>query len=103
SLPICRVGIYEVMTVTAEIRTALMEQGASTSMLAEIAESQCMGRLREDGMMKVRWGRWGSDRGSVRGRARRTARSDIALARQIAPTSVIEAIQTAAATRSTTA
>jgi type IV pilus assembly protein PilB len=50
-----RIGIYEVMPVTAEIRAALLDH-KSSDVLAEIAVQQGMQRLRENGMAKVREG-----------------------------------------------
>jgi type IV pilus assembly protein PilB len=50
-----RTGLYEVMTVTPEIRAALLDN-ASADAVAEIAVAQGMRRLREDGMDKVRAG-----------------------------------------------
>ena len=51
-----RIGIYEAMTVTPEIRSAVLGQTASAAALAEIAVAQGMGRMRADGMEKVRAG-----------------------------------------------
>jgi type IV pilus assembly protein PilB len=50
-----RVGIYEVMLITPEIRAALLES-ASSDRIAELAAAQGMRRLRDDGMAKVRDG-----------------------------------------------
>jgi type IV pilus assembly protein PilB len=50
-----RTGIYEVMSMTTEIRAALLAH-ASSDELAAIAVQQGMRRLREDGMSKVRAG-----------------------------------------------
>jgi type IV pilus assembly protein PilB len=51
-----RIGLYEVMTVTEEIRTLAIER-ASADRLAEVAVRQGMRRLQEDGLEKVRQGR----------------------------------------------
>ena len=51
-----RIGLYEVMTVTEEIRTLAIER-ASADRVAEVAVRQGMRRLQEDGLEKVRQGR----------------------------------------------
>jgi type IV pilus assembly protein PilB len=51
-----RAGIYEVMSVTAEIRRMALER-CSAEDLTELAVSQGMRRLRDDGLEKVRQGR----------------------------------------------
>jgi type IV pilus assembly protein PilB len=51
-----RIGLYEVMTVSDEIRTLAIER-ASADRIAEIAVQQGMRRLQEDGLEKVRQGR----------------------------------------------
>ena len=51
-----RIGLYEVMTVTEEIRTLAIER-ASADRVAEVAVRQGMRRLHEDGLEKVRQGR----------------------------------------------
>ena len=51
-----RIGLYEVMTVTEEIRTLAIER-ASADRIAEVAVRQGMRRLRDDGLEKVRQGR----------------------------------------------
>jgi type IV pilus assembly protein PilB len=50
-----RAGIYEVMSVTAEIRSLALER-RSADELREVAVSQGMRRLRDDGLEKVRQG-----------------------------------------------
>ncbi len=50
-----RVGLYEVMSITEEIRT-LMLAGASVDEIAGAAERAGMRRMREDGIHKVRQG-----------------------------------------------
>jgi type IV pilus assembly protein PilB len=50
-----RVGLYEVMTVTEEIRTQIL-QHASVDEIAATAASQGMRRLHDDGIDKVRAG-----------------------------------------------
>ncbi len=50
-----RIGLYEVMSVTEEIRALVLER-ARLRDLVELAERQGMRRLREDGMEKVRAG-----------------------------------------------
>jgi type IV pilus assembly protein PilB len=51
-----RTGLYEVMTVSEEIRTLAIER-ASADRIAEVAIRQGMRRLHEDGLEKVRHGR----------------------------------------------
>jgi len=51
-----RGGIYEVMTVTSEIRSLALER-RSADELREVAVRQGMRRLRDDGLDKVRQGR----------------------------------------------
>jgi type IV pilus assembly protein PilB len=51
-----RLGIYEVMTVTDEIRKLAIER-ASADRIAAVAMAQGMTRLRDDGFDKVRQGR----------------------------------------------
>ncbi len=51
-----RAGIYEVMSVTPEIRALVLER-RSAEQLGEVAVQQGMRRLREDGLDKVRQGR----------------------------------------------
>jgi type IV pilus assembly protein PilB len=51
-----RIGLYEVMTVTDEIRHLAVER-ASADRIAEAAVKQGMRRLREDGLAKVAQGR----------------------------------------------
>jgi len=50
-----RVGLYEVMTVTERIRALVLEHG-SVDDIAAAAEADGMGRLRDDGLAKVRAG-----------------------------------------------
>jgi type IV pilus assembly protein PilB len=50
-----RIGLYEVMSVTEQIRTLTTER-ASADRIAEVAIRQGMRRLREDGLEKVRHG-----------------------------------------------
>jgi type IV pilus assembly protein PilB len=50
-----RIGLYETMPMTDEIRALALERG-SASALAETARAQGMTRLREDGLDKVRGG-----------------------------------------------
>src|SRR3954452_24421500 len=50
-----RVGLYEVMTITEEIRTLCVER-ASADRVAEVAVRNGMRRLRDDGLDKVRHG-----------------------------------------------
>jgi len=51
-----RIGIYEVMVLTEEIRTLCVER-ASADRIAELAVRDGMRRLRDDGLEKVRLGR----------------------------------------------
>ena len=51
-----RIGLYEVMSVSDEIRTLAIER-ASADKIAEVAVRQGMRRLQEDGLEKVRQGR----------------------------------------------
>jgi type IV pilus assembly protein PilB len=51
-----RLGLYEVMTVTDEIRKLAIER-ASADQIGAVAERQGMTRLREDGLEKVKQGR----------------------------------------------
>ena len=51
-----RLGLYEVMSITDEIRTLVVERAAADK-IGEVAERQGMRRLREDGLDKVRQGR----------------------------------------------
>jgi type IV pilus assembly protein PilB len=51
-----RTGIYEVMTISAEIRTLALERRSASEVL-ELAVSQGMRRLRDDGLEKVKQGR----------------------------------------------
>jgi type IV pilus assembly protein PilB len=51
-----RTGIYEVMTVSAEVRTLALERRSASEVL-ELAVSQGMRRLRDDGLEKVKQGR----------------------------------------------
>ena len=51
-----RLGLYEVMQVTPEIRAIALEHRASEE-IAELAVSQGMRRLRDDGLEKVKLGR----------------------------------------------
>jgi type IV pilus assembly protein PilB len=51
-----RTGIYEVMTVTPEVRTLALERRSAAEML-ELAVAQGMRRLRDDGLEKVKQGR----------------------------------------------
>jgi len=51
-----RIGLYEVMEMTEEIRELTINR-ASADRLTEVAVSQGMRRLREDGLEKVRLGR----------------------------------------------
>jgi type IV pilus assembly protein PilB len=50
-----RVGLYEVMTMSDEIRALTLERAAAEQ-IAAIANQQGMGRLREDGLEKVKAG-----------------------------------------------
>jgi type IV pilus assembly protein PilB len=51
-----RTGIYEVMSVTSEIRSLTIER-RSTDEIGEMASSQGMRRLKDDGLEKVKQGR----------------------------------------------
>ncbi len=51
-----RIGLYEVMTMTPEIQTMALERRPSEE-IREVACSQGMVRLRDDGLLKVRMGR----------------------------------------------
>ena len=51
-----RTGIYEVMTVSAEIRDLILDR-APADKIAQLAMQQGMRRLRDDGLDKVRQGR----------------------------------------------
>jgi type IV pilus assembly protein PilB len=51
-----RTGIYEVMSVTAEIRALALER-RSAEEIAEMAVVQGMRRLKDDGLEKVKQGR----------------------------------------------
>ena len=50
-----RIGLYEVMQLTEEIRSLCITR-ASADAIAEVAVGQGMKRLREDGLDKVRLG-----------------------------------------------
>jgi type IV pilus assembly protein PilB len=50
-----RIGIYEVMTVSEPIRALILERAAVDEMVT-IAEREGMGRLRDDGLHKIREG-----------------------------------------------
>jgi type IV pilus assembly protein PilB len=50
-----RIGLYETMQVTDEIRGLALERG-SASAVAEAASAQGMTRLRQDGLLKVKEG-----------------------------------------------
>jgi type IV pilus assembly protein PilB len=50
-----RVGVYEVMTVSEQIRALILER-ASVDAIVDVAVSEGMSRLREDGLAKVREG-----------------------------------------------
>jgi type IV pilus assembly protein PilB len=50
-----RVGLFEVMTVTDEIQTLIADRAPARA-IAQLAESQGMRRMREDGLSKVRAG-----------------------------------------------
>ena len=50
-----RIGLYELMTVTDEIRSLILTK-PSADEIAELARSQGMRRLRDDGLEKVRAG-----------------------------------------------
>jgi type IV pilus assembly protein PilB len=51
-----RTGIYEVMSVSPEIRSLTLERRSASDVL-ELAVSQGMRRLRDDGLEKVKQGR----------------------------------------------
>ncbi len=51
-----RIGLYEVMTVTGEIRDLILDR-APADKIAQLAMQQGMRRLRDDGLDKVRQGR----------------------------------------------
>jgi type IV pilus assembly protein PilB len=51
-----RTGIYEVMSISAEIRVLALERRSASEVL-EVAVSQGMRRLRDDGLEKVKQGR----------------------------------------------
>jgi type IV pilus assembly protein PilB len=51
-----RIGLYEVMTITDEIRRLAIER-APADRIAEVAMRDGMRRLRDDGLEKVRQGR----------------------------------------------
>jgi len=51
-----RLGLYEIMTVTDEIRHLAIER-ASADKIARVAEAQGMTRLRDDGLEKVKRGK----------------------------------------------
>jgi type IV pilus assembly protein PilB len=51
-----RVGVYEVMKITPEIQTMALER-APAEKIRDLAVSQGMTRLRDDGLQKVRMGR----------------------------------------------
>jgi type IV pilus assembly protein PilB len=51
-----RIGLYEVMTVSAEIRDMILDR-APADRIAQLAVQQGMRRLRDDGLEKVRLGR----------------------------------------------
>jgi type IV pilus assembly protein PilB len=51
-----RVGLYEVMTMTPEIQALALERAPSEA-VRDVAVSQGMSRLRDDGLEKVRQGR----------------------------------------------
>ena len=50
-----RIGLYEVMTITEEIRTLAIQRGSADE-IARVAVANGMKRLREDGLDKVRLG-----------------------------------------------
>jgi type IV pilus assembly protein PilB len=50
-----RTGLYEVMTVSEEIRSLTLQRQPADS-VAAVAEAEGMGRLRDDGLTKVRRG-----------------------------------------------
>jgi type IV pilus assembly protein PilB len=51
-----RVGLYEVMKMSPEIQTLSLER-KSAEMIRDVAVSQGMTRMRDDGLQKVRQGR----------------------------------------------
>ena len=51
-----RIGLYEVMTITPEIQTMALERRPAEE-IRDVAISQGMTRLRDDGLQKVRMGR----------------------------------------------
>jgi type IV pilus assembly protein PilB len=51
-----RTGLYEVMTITSEIRDLVLDR-APADRIAQVAVQQGMRRLRDDGLEKVRLGR----------------------------------------------
>jgi type IV pilus assembly protein PilB len=51
-----RLGLYEVMTITDELRRLIVERAAADT-LAEVAQRNGMRRLRDDGLQKVQQGR----------------------------------------------
>jgi type IV pilus assembly protein PilB len=50
-----RIGLYEVMTMSDEIRTLTLERAAAEQ-IAAVAMREGMRRLREDGLEKVKSG-----------------------------------------------
>ena len=50
-----RIGLYEVMTMSDEIRTLTLERAAAEQ-IAAVAVREGMRRLREDGLEKVKSG-----------------------------------------------
>ena len=50
-----RIGLYEVMLVTEEIRSLIVRQ-ASAAEVTKVAVAQGMRTLREDGLLKARQG-----------------------------------------------
>ena len=70
-----RIGLYEVMPVTEEIRTLAIER-ASADRIAEVAVRQGMRRLRDDGLEKVRAGPDLDRRGRPRDLVGQLARAD---------------------------
>jgi type IV pilus assembly protein PilB len=50
-----RIGLYEVMLVTEEIRSLIVRQ-ASSADVTKVAVAQGMRTLREDGLLKARQG-----------------------------------------------
>ena len=69
-----RIGLYEVMTITEEIRTLAIER-ASADRIAEVAVREGMRRLRDDGLEKVRHGPDLDRRGRPRHRRRGSQRA----------------------------